>query len=266
MKIEYDGADFRGWQSQRCKQTVQDTIEQALSKIAGHPLDVCAAGRTDAGVHATLMPAHFQTTMRRPPSAWVHGANAHLPPAARLLWAHPVAADFHARHCAQRRYYQYVLLNRPISPGLLQTAAGHCPFPLDIPAMQRAARYLRGEHDFSSFRAASCQAKKTVRQLYELRIQKNGDWIVFNFCGNGFLHHMVRNIVGALLHIGRRQQPPQWLRTMLAARNRRLLPPTAAAAGLYFSGAHYAAIYRLPTCIAPVPIGRIGVPFSKSYL
>lgn len=259
LAIEYNGAALRGWQSQPCGQTVQDSIEQALGEIAQQKIAVQAAGRTDAGVHAALMPAHFDPPDRLQPSAWVQGANAHLPAAVKILWAAPVATDFHARHSAERRYYQYILLNRPVRPALLAAAAGHCHVALDVGAMRRAARFLRGEHDFSSFRAASCQAKTTVRHLYHLHIQKSGGWIVFNFCGNAFLHHMVRNIVGALVAIGRGRQPPQWMRDLLAAGDRTQCAPTAAAAGLYFSGALYSRRYRLPPCRSAAPLGKGGL-------
>lgn len=254
LALEYDGSPFHGWQSQPGGQTVQDHVERALSAVAGHAVRVYAAGRTDAGVHAALMPAHFETEVRRQPSAWVKGGNAHLPATIKMLWAKPVRSHFHARHSSQRRYYQYILLNQPTPPALLHSHAGHCPQPLELAAMRQAARFLRGEHDFSAFRAAACQAKSPRRHLYHLRIRRRGCWLIFDFCGNGFLHHMVRNIVGALLYVGRQRQPPQWIRALLAAGDRNLSAPTAAAAGLYFNGALYDATYRLPPAVRGCPL------------
>lgn len=253
LALEYNGAAFHGLQMQASVATVQGAVQTALSQVADEPITLFAAGRTDAGVHAALLPAHFQTTRKRQPSAWVKGGNALLPPAVKILWAKPVAESFHARHSAQRRSYQYLLLNRAAPPGLLAQHAGYCPAPLSAAAMRHAARYLRGERDFSAFRAASCQAKSARRQLYHLRIKKKDDLFVFDFCGNGFLHHMLRNIIGALLEVGRGRRPPQWTAQLLASRNRALAPPTAAAAGLYFTGADYPPRYKLPPCHRPAP-------------
>lgn len=255
LAIEYHGAAFCGWQSQRGGQAVQDAVQHALTQVAEHAVTVHAAGRTDAGVHATLMPAHFETPLQRQPSAWQRGANAHLPPAVKVLWAKPVTAAFHARHHAERRYYQYLLLNRDTPPALFMHSAGHCHVALDLQAMRAAAAHLLGEHDFSAFRAAACQAKTPVRHLHSLHIAKHGDWVVFNFCGNGFLHHMVRNIVGTLLYVGRGRQPPGWTAELLRAKDRTQAAPTATAAGLYFNGAQYNACYKLPPCVQTVAIG-----------
>ena len=254
LALEYNGASFHGWQSQPGGNTLQDAVEQALSQVAGEQIRVHAAGRTDAGVHATLMPAHFETGIKRQASAWVNGGNACLPPPVKILWAKPVAAAFHARFHAERRYYRYILLNRATPPALLGTMVGYCHIPLDIAAMRQASRYLRGEHDFSTFRAAACQAKTAVRQLYQLRIRKKDDWVIFDFCGNAFLHHMLRNIVGTLLVVGRKRQPPRWLRDLLTAGDRTLAAPTMAANGLYFTGAEYHSRYRLPPCYRATPL------------
>ncbi len=258
LAIEYDGSAFRGWQAQACGQTVQNTLQQALAQVAQENITTTAAGRTDAGVHAALMPVHFNSNAKRQPSMWVRGCNAHLPATVKVLWATPVQENFHARYSAQRRYYQYILLNRPTPPGLFANAIGYCHADLDVPAMRRAARSLRGEYDFSAFRAAACQAKTSVRQLHYLRIRQRGQWIVFDFCGNGFLHHMIRNIVGALLYVGRKRRSVPWLRELRLSGDRTLAPPTAAASGLYFNGASYEQQHQLPSCYRPAPLPLAG--------
>lgn len=246
IAIEYRGTAYHGWQSQPNGATVQDAVERALSQIAQSPIRVFAAGRTDAGVHATLMPAHFVGPASRQPTAWLRGANAHLPRDIKLLWARRVRDDFHARHRAASRHYQYLLQNRPQKPGLFSDLMGHCHVPLDLSAMRLAARHLRGEHDFSAFRASSCQAKTPIRRLHHIRIAKRGDIVIFHFHGNGFLHHMTRNIVGALLDVGRGRRPPPWLRTLRQTGDRTQAPPTAPAAGLYFCGAEYPPLHTQP--------------------
>ena len=247
--VEYDGAAFHGWQSQRGGGGVQDAVEQALSAVAAAAVRVNAAGRTDAGVHAALMPAHFTAPVLRQPSAWVRGANTHLPPSVRLLWAKPVADEFHARHRANRRHYQYLLLNRAEKTALWRQHVGFSHLPLDVTRMQRAATQILGRRDFSAFRAAACQAKSPVRELWAAQVERRGDLIVFDFCGNGFLHHMVRNIIGTLLFVGCGRQPPEWVESLMAKADRNLAPPTAAAAGLYFCGAEYPTEFNLPATV-----------------
>ena len=244
--LEYHGAAFFGWQSQAGGNTVQDVVEEALSWVADEPVRVHAAGRTDSGVHAALMPAHFSSTRRRQPSAWVSGANARLPPTVRVLWSKAVADSFGARRTAVARHYGYVLTQRAERPALLASLSGFCHVPLDVAAMRRAAGALVGEHDFSAFRASACQARTPVRRLLRVDIRQEGEFVFFHFCGDGFLHHMVRNVVGSLLAVGRGRQPPEWLGELLARRDRRLAAPTASAAGLYFCGAEYPAHFKLP--------------------
>lgn len=246
LGLEYDGAGFSGWQSQPAGNTVQDVLENALTSIAGMPLRVVCAGRTDAGVHALGQVVHFDPPLDRPMTAWVRGTNAHLPPAVAVRWAVPVADEFHARFAARARSYRYVLLNRNERPGLLAGKVGWCHRPLDLPAMRAAAACLLGEHDFSSFRAAECQAKSPVKILYRLDISQEGDLILFDCCANAFLHHMVRNLVGALVYVGMGRQSPVWCAHLLAARDRRVGAPTFAPDGLYLAGVDYGDRWALP--------------------
>lgn len=246
LGLEYDGARFSGWQSQPSGNTVQDVLEEALSRVASAPLRVICAGRTDAGVHALIQVVHFDATMERPLTAWVRGANALLPDAVAVRWAVPVADDFHARFSARARAYRYVLLNRPERPGVFAGKVGWCHRPLDVAAMQTAATALVGEHDFSSFRASGCQAKSPVKTLYRFTIVRDGDVIMFDCAANAFLHHMVRNLVGALVYVGMHRHSPEWLGDLLASCDRRLGAPTYAPDGLYLAGVDYGDEWGLP--------------------
>jgi tRNA pseudouridine38-40 synthase len=246
LGLEYDGAGFSGWQSQPGGNTVQDVLEDALAVVAGERLRVVCAGRTDAGVHALAQVVHFDTAAVRPATAWVRGANAHLPANVAVRWAVPVADGFHARFAARSRAYRYVLLNRPERPGLMAGKVGWCHRPLDVEAMRVAAACLVGEHDFSSFRAAGCQARSPVKTLQDFEIARDGDLILFDCRANAFLHHMVRNLVGALVYVGMGRQSPEWLARLLGARDRRLGAPTYAPDGLYLAGVEYDAAWALP--------------------
>jgi len=251
LGIEYDGAGFAGWQSQPEGNTVQDALERALAMIAGAPVRVVCAGRTDAGVHALAQVAHFDSPVARRDSAWVRGANAHLPPSVAVRWAQPVADDFHARFCARARAYRYLLLNRPERPALFAGKVGWCHRPLDVSVMREAAACLIGEHDFSAFRAAGCQAKTPVKTMHAFEIARDGDWVAFDCRANAFLHHMVRNLVGALVYVGMGRQSPGWFAALLAARDRRLGAPTFSPDGLYLADVEYDPVWGLP------PGGRI---------
>lgn len=251
--LEYDGSAHCGWQRQPSGCSVQDALEAALSAIACHEVRVVAAGRTDAGVHALYQAAHFDTTARRPPEAWVRGVNALLPGCIAVRWASPVADDFHARYCAKGRRYLYLLSNHAVRPGLLHGRAGWFHRPLDVDRMRSAAQVLLGEHDFSAFRAAECQAASPVRTLTRLEIIREGDLIVFDLCANAFLQHMVRNIVGCLVYVGKGSYSRERVQALLAGRDRRLAAPTFAAAGLYLAGVDYDASWNLPSpaCLPP---------------
>jgi tRNA pseudouridine38-40 synthase len=246
LGVEYDGSEYNGWQSQADGRTVQDNIQRAISQIAGEAVSIIAAGRTDTGVHALEQVIHFDTGIERPLSAWVRGVNAMLPPSIAILWAHIVPEEFHARFSAQARSYQYVLINRPARSAVHHGKVGWFHAPLDVQAMRAAAQHLLGEHDFTSFRAAECQAKSPVKNLAQLDISQQGDTIIFDLSANAFLHHMVRNIVGCLVYVGKGKHPPEWMKEVLDARQRKIAAPTFAPDGLYLRHITYDAKWGLP--------------------
>jgi len=225
---------------------VQDALEAALAAIAAEPVAVNAAGRTDRGVHARAQVAHFETSASRPLTAWVRGVNAFLPESVAVLWAHPVPAQFHARYSALARTYRYRLINRPVRPALSARYAGWYHAPLDVQSMREAARSLVGEHDFSAFRAAECEAKTPVRTVHAIAIERAGDEIQIVIRANAFLHHMVRNIVGTLVYVGNGRHAPAWVGDVLASRDRAQAAPTFAAEGLYLERVDYDAQWALP--------------------
>jgi tRNA pseudouridine38-40 synthase len=244
--IAYDGRPFDGWQSQPSGNTVQDRLETALAQIAGVAVRVTAAGRTDAGVHATGQVAHFDVEAQRPDSAWVRGTNAHLPEGIAVQWARAVDDEFHARFSAESRSYTYVLFNHPVRPAVFAGKVGWFHLPLDVAAMRAAAGRLVGEHDFSAFRSSECQAKTPVKVLHRIEIQQRGDYINLEFTASAFLHHMVRNIVGCLVHVGKGAQPPGWLGDLLEGRDRARAAPTFPADGLYLASVAYPERWNLP--------------------
>ncbi|HEU0220167.1 MAG TPA: tRNA pseudouridine(38-40) synthase TruA [Gallionella sp.] len=246
MGVEYDGRPFCGWQSQADGNTVQDTLQRALGQIAGEPISVIAAGRTDTGVHALEQVVHFDTRAERPLTAWVRGANALLPDSIAVRWAHPVPDEFHARFSAHGRSYRYLLINRPVRSAIHAGKAGWFHLPLDIAAMQAAAQYLLGEHDFSAFRASECQAKSPIKNLRQLDIRRQGEMLIFDVSADAFLHHMVRNIVGCLVYIGKGKYSPDWLAEILGGRERRFAAPTFTPDGLYLRRIQYEAKWGLP--------------------
>lgn len=225
---------------------MQDVLEAGLAAIAGTPVTANAAGRTDRGVHAKAQVVHFDTDVHRPESAWVRGVNAFLPEAIAVLWSRPVAPEFHARFSALSRTYRYRLVNRPVRPGLDARHVGWHHAPLDVGAMRRAARVLVGEHDFSAFRAAECQAKTPVRTMHSITIDRSGDEIHFVLRANAFLQHMVRNIVGSLVYVGAGKHPPAWIGQLLQMRDRTKAAPTFAPEGLYLERIEYDPIWALP--------------------
>lgn len=259
LGLEYDGAAFHGWQRQPLSAqladgrpvgsalpTVQESLETALSQIADTGITVVCAGRTDAGVHATGQVVHFETSVNRPDTAWVRGVNAVLPSSCAVRWAVPVAEEFHARFSATGRRYRYILLNRPERPAVLAGRAGWFHRPLDVTLMAAAAAVLLGSHDFSAFRAAECQARTPVRTVTEAVVTRQGDWLVFDFSANAFLQHMIRNLVGALVHIGKGGAPVSAMADWLLQRNRTLAPPTFMPDGLYLTGVDYDVAWGLP--------------------
>jgi tRNA pseudouridine38-40 synthase len=246
VRIEYDGSAFAGWQSQQSLRTVQQVLERALGAVAAEPLSVVCAGRTDAGVHARGQVAHFDTSAERSARSWILGTNSEAPQDLAVLWALPVPAHFHARYCAEARVYRYLILNRTARSALRASRAAWVRRSLDERAMGEAAALLVGEHDFSAFRSAECQAKSPVRRVTRLAVERRGDWILVEAVANAFLHHMVRNIAGLLIAVGKGNQPPDWARTVLEGRDRTRGAATAPGAGLYLWEVRYPAAFGLP--------------------
>ncbi|MCE5233477.1 MAG: tRNA pseudouridine(38-40) synthase TruA [Mizugakiibacter sp.] len=246
LGIEYDGTDFFGWQRLSHGRSVQAAVEAALSFVAAHPVEVTCAGRTDAGVHARCQVVHFDSAAERSLRGWALGANSRLPPAVAVRWACPVADDFHARYAARARRYRYVILNRQARPALEARYVAWERLPLDAAAMHAAAQALVGERDFSAFRTVACQARSPMRNLREIGVVREGDKVIVEVEANAFLHHMVRNIVGSLLVVGRGERPTRWIAELLAGRDRSVAGPTAPAAGLTFIGPRYPAQWGLP--------------------
>jgi tRNA pseudouridine38-40 synthase len=253
LGIEYDGRAFRGWQRQGRERSVQTVLEGALSAVAAEPIRVAVAGRTDAGVHALGQVAHFDTRAERRLDAWVLGTNRHLPSDVSVLWARWVDEGFHARYSAIARWYRYLILNRERRPALERNRAAWVLRPLNAQGMREAGMHLVGEHDFSAYRAAGCQAKHPVRTVYRLAVGRAGEYVVIDVEANGFLHHMVRNIAGVLIAIGGGQRPTEWSRLVLEGRKRSLGGVTAPAQGLYLMGVSYPAGYVLPTSLGSGP-------------
>jgi tRNA pseudouridine38-40 synthase len=225
---------------------VQDAVERALAQIAGHPVSTICAGRTDAGVHALAQVVHFDSDAVRPQSAWIRGVNGLLPDAVAVTWMRTVAVEFHARYGALERRYRYLLLDQPVRPVLNRNHVGWMHQALDIESMRAAASHLLGQHDFSAFRSAECQANSPVRDLRRIDVQRRGDYVVFDLAANAFLHHMVRNIVGSLVYVGAGRQSPQWLHGVLRGRDRAKAAPTIAPAGLYLADVIYDGKFEFP--------------------
>ncbi|TVS11662.1 MAG: tRNA pseudouridine(38-40) synthase TruA [Wenzhouxiangella sp.] len=237
--VEYDGSGFFGWQRQRQSPTVQSCLETALARVADHPLTVHCAGRTDTGVHAWCQVVHFDTRADRDERAWVLGANTHLPAGISVLWAREVGHDFHARFSARRRRYHYRILNRWVRPAVERDRVAWIRQPLDAARMNEAARFLLGEHDFSSFRAVGCQARSPVRTVHAASVSRLGHEVSLHIEANAFVYHMVRNVAGVLIAVGRGQRSPEWVAELLAARDRTVAGVTAPAGGLYFVAPSY---------------------------
>jgi tRNA pseudouridine38-40 synthase len=225
---------------------VQDVLEPALASIAGGPVKLTGAGRTDRGVHARRQVAHFDTEAKRPPAAWVRGVNALLPDSVAILWSHEVPDDFHARFSAQARTYRYELLNRPVRPGLAAHYVGWFHLPLEVESMRAAAALFVGEHDFSAFRSSECQARSPIRTIHQFEVSQQGETIHFSVRANAFLHHMVRNMVGTLVYVGKGKHPPQWVQELLRSKDRSKSAPTFGPQGLYLENIDYEAKWQLP--------------------
>lgn len=245
--IEYNGAEFSGFQKQKSStNTIQARLEDALSRVANEPVTLVCAGRTDAGVHATGQVIHFDTVAQRPSKAWIEGVNTHLPDEIRVKWSREAGPLFHARFSALSRTYRYLILSDPIKTAILQKQVSWTRYPLDLELMQQAGEQLIGEHDFTSFRAAQCQAASPVRTVMGLRLFRHGNLIVLEITANAFLHHMVRNIVGALIDIGRGARPVSWISELLAVKNRNLAAATGHPFGLYLVAVDYPQGFDLP--------------------
>lgn len=247
LGISYLGSAYQGWQSQPSGQTVQDHLERALAQFADTAsISTLCAGRTDAGVHGLGQVVHFDTDTTRTMNSWVRGTNRYLPADIAVQWAHEVPVAFHARASAVGRRYVYVLLESPVRPSLEAGRSGWVFRPLDHQAMKNAAACLIGEHDFTSFRAAQCQALSPVKDLRRIDIRRHGAYWVFDFEANAFLHHMIRNLMGCLVAVGQGLHPPAWMAEVLEARSREAAAPTFAPDGLYFLGPVYEPHWGLP--------------------
>lgn len=245
LGIEYNGSSFAGWQLQTEQRTVQHVLEQALAKVGNQTISVQCAGRTDSGVHALEQVVHFDVQCDRPLHSWVLGGNSYLPADVRILWAKPAIADFHARFSAIARFYRYVILNRPINSAVRHQQITWCHKPLDATKMHLAAQALVGEHDFSSFRASSCQSVSPNRWMYFVKVSRQHDEVIIDLSANAFLHRMVRNIAGVLMAIGTGERPPYWMQELLVIKDRTQGGKSAPANGLYLGGIYYPEKYQL---------------------
>lgn len=246
LRVEYQGSRYCGWQRQGHCDSVQQQVEQALTQIANEPIEVHCAGRTDTGVHALGQIIHFETGVERPLKAWIHGTNTKLPADIRVSWASVMVDDFHARFSAIARQYRYVIFNRPVHSAILANRVTWESQRLDVDKMQTAAQDLIGERDFSSFRAAACQASHARREVQWIEVSRRGDFVFIDIRANAFLHHMVRNISGTLMEIGRGERPVEWVAELMAIQDRTQAGVTAPASGLYFVNAFYPEEYAIP--------------------
>ncbi|MEZ9230776.1 tRNA pseudouridine(38-40) synthase TruA [Vibrio amylolyticus] len=254
--IEYDGSKYYGWQRQKDVISVQEELEKSLSVIANHPVEVQCAGRTDSGVHGTGQIVHFDTDAVRKPAAWSMGANAHLPRDISVRWAHIVDEEFHARFTATARRYRYVIFNHALRPAILASGVSHYHGDLDVEKMHEAGQYLIGEKDFTSFRATHCQSRSPWRNIMHLDVTRHGHYVVIDIKANAFVHHMVRNITGSLITVGKGEKDPQWIESLLEAKDRKQASATAKAEGLYLIDVDYPEHYQLPRA----PIGPLFLP------
>ncbi|MGQ4276310.1 tRNA pseudouridine(38-40) synthase TruA [Pseudidiomarina sp. E22-M8] len=250
LGIEYNGSNYFGWQRQREVTGVQEVLERALSKVADHPVDVVCAGRTDAGVHATGQVVHFDSREARNAPAWTMGVNSNLPADVAVRWVRQVPDNFSARFSATGRRYRYIICNTRLRPAILGRGVSHYHFDLDVAQMHQAAQALLGEHDFSAFRAAQCQSHSANRCITHIHVTRHGDYVVIDIGANAFLHHMVRNIVGSLLEVGKGVESLEWPAQLLAQRDRTLAAATAKAEGLYLVQVDYPAEFQLPKLTA----------------
>lgn len=246
LGIEYDGSAYNGWQSQKHGTGVQSVLEEAISKVADQHVALTCAGRTDSGVHAMGQVVHFESTATREMRAWVLGVNSNLPDDISVLWAVNVSDNFHARYSALSRSYRYIILNRSVRPAILNSKVSWEYRPLDIARMQEAANYLVGKHDFTSYRTVHCQSKTPMRNVMQLDVSRENDFVLIDIKANAFLHHMVRNIAGVLMTIGAGEKEAAWCKHVLDKKDRTQGGVTAPAAGLYFMSVDYPKEFSLP--------------------
>jgi tRNA pseudouridine38-40 synthase len=246
LGLEYDGTAYNGWQRQRTGAGVQERVEDALATVANEDIETVCAGRTDSGVHASGQVVHFDTNSERDSRAWLLGANSNLPDDISVIWAQPVDESFHARFSATSRSYRYVLLNRLERSALYRHRAWWVYDPLDAQRMHTAAQALRGKHDFSAYRAAGCQASTAEREITSITVARDGEWIVLDVTANAFLQHMVRNITGTLVAIGRGDAAADWACTVLTSRDRKQGGAAAPPHGLTLVKVSYPNKFGLP--------------------
>ena len=246
LGVSYRGGAYHGWQSQADGNTVQDRVEQALSRFGDRPVRCMCAGRTDTGVHAVGQVIHIDTDLIREPISWVRGSNRYLPSDIAIQWCRPVPDSFHSRNSAQGRRYVYVLLESAVRPAIESGSVGWSFRPLDEASMKAAAQGLVGEHDFTAFRSSECQAASPVKTMRSISITRHGAYWRFEFDANAFLHHMVRNLMGCLVAVGSGARNTAWLNDVLVSRDRRKAAATFSASGLYFIGPYYDPVYAIP--------------------
>jgi tRNA pseudouridine38-40 synthase len=244
--VEYEGKNYFGWQRQKEVISVQQTVEQALSKIANENIEIVCAGRTDTGVNATNQIIHFDTNHDRKNVAWTLGVNSKLPNDIAIKWAQPIAESFHARFSAVARRYRYIIYNSPYRSAIMSQGLSFCPHPLNEKLMHQAAQVLVGENNFNSFRTVHCQAHSPIRTVKHCHVSRQGNYVIIDIKANAFLHHMVRNIAGSLMRVGREIEKPAWIAEVLAAQDRTVAGMTAPSAGLYFVEVEYPDEYKLP--------------------
>jgi tRNA pseudouridine38-40 synthase len=247
LGVEYSGTAYCGWQRQTHCESVQQHLEAALGFVADHPVELVCAGRTDSGVHAIEQVAHFNANVERNERAWVLGANCRLPRDMRIKWVLPVADDFHARYSARSRAYRYIIFNSDVPSAIFHDRTSWEFRPLDHVLMHDCAQIIIGEHDFSSFRAAGCQAKSSSRNVHEVSVSRQGEMIYLDIRANAFLYHMVRNIAGSLITVGKGERDTAWFSEVFKSQDRNLADVTAPASGLYFLRAYYDEQFKLPT-------------------